>query len=186
MTSNNKTTIDGIDVSECEFFTPTEVTVLGGGFETQIYCGQVNEFSDDAFTQNAPNLHCERCPNCYFKQLARAKEEIEKLKSELSETIGTIDNIRRSKEHWQKVSMTDSQDVERLSEELQAKEQECEELKEKINKYSKINEQDTRDFVKYGQALNSIEELVSGNYETLDPLAKQEILEIIKQAKDGE
>lgn len=70
----DKTIINKLDVSKCEFFTPTEVTVLGGGFETQIYCGQVNEFSDDAFTKNAPNLHCERNPNCNFKQLKRAEQ----------------------------------------------------------------------------------------------------------------
>lgn len=67
-----------IDVSECEFFTPTRVTVLGGGFETQIHCGQMNDFSDDAFAKNSPNLHCERNNDCYFKQLKRAEYYLNK------------------------------------------------------------------------------------------------------------
>lgn len=66
-----------IDVSECEFFTPTRVTVLGGGFETQIHCGQMNDFSDDAFAKNSPNLHCEKAiaQNHNYKQ---ALDEIER------------------------------------------------------------------------------------------------------------
>lgn len=38
---------------------------------------------------------------------------------------------------------------------------------------------------KYENALDEIAEIASGKYEELDPLAKQQILDIIKKAKDG-
>ncbi len=38
---------------------------------------------------------------------------------------------------------------------------------------------------KYYEALNDIEKLISCKYETLDPLAKQQIQNIISKAKDG-
>ena len=227
----NKTIIDGIDVSECKYLTS----------------------ANGCDCTDTTSFECCRVDNCFFKQLARAKDEIEKLrklqddlvieneklKSELSETIGAIDNIRKSKEHWQKVSITDSQDVERLSEEiekwkhqaelgsdttdrlskeleekeqeieklksqlqtlddetvtvqltqeeyegLKAKEQECNRLKEKQKEL--LHDCNSCKFHQYKQALENIEAIVSGNYDTLDPLAKQYILEIIKQAKDGE
>lgn len=62
---------------------------------------------------------CEKWHNCYFKQLAREKEENEKLKSQIT-----------------------SQDCEiyDLKSQLQAKEQECEELKKEINGYKTIIE----------------------------------------------
>lgn len=39
--------------------------------------------------------------------------------------------------------------------------------------------------LRYKQALDEIEEIISGNYETLDPLAKQQIMSIISKVKDG-
>lgn len=37
---------------------------------------------------------------------------------------------------------------------------------------------------KYKQAIDEIEKITSGNYETLDPLAKQQIRSIINKTKD--
>jgi len=114
----NKTTIDGIDVSKCEsFYAPNA-----------------------CYSSQTMFMECERNTNCKFKQLARAKEEIEK---------------------WKHQAELGSDTTDRLSKQLENKEQECEELKEKINKYSKINEQDTRDFAKYKQALDEIEKYCS-------------------------
>lgn len=141
-------------------------------------------------------------------ELARAKEEIEKLKSELSETMGAIDNIRKSKEHWQKVSMTDSQDVERLSEELQAKEKEIEQVKKFVaslmfnvdctNWFERFvvafedwktelgNDRDNYkqaldEIEKYCKETSTDEQAMSGEH-----LACDDILDIINKAKDGE
>lgn len=44
----------------------------------------------------------------------------------------------------------------------------------------------TAECKKYEQALDEIEKIASGNYETLDPLAKQQISNIITKAKDKE
>ena len=39
--------------------------------------------------------------NCLYKQLKAKEQECERLKSELSETIGAIDNVRKAKEYYQ-------------------------------------------------------------------------------------
>lgn len=73
-----------------------------------------------------------------------------------------------------------------LQEKLQAKKQECEELKGKIKKYSKINEQDTKDFAKYSNALDEIEEfctVYSDNHDAYKTVYKY-ILDIINKVKE--
>jgi hypothetical protein len=63
-------------------------------------------------------------------------------------------------------------------------------LKEKIKrveddlKYTCVDCMNVRSN-KYYEALNDIEKLISCKYETLDPLAKQQIQNIISKAKDG-
>ena len=85
--------IDGIDVQDC-----CEWYSLPDG---KLYC-RINNKGD--FT-------CKSNPDCQFKQLARAKEENEKLKSQTTSQDCEIYDLKRQ---------------------LQAKEQECEELKEKL------------------------------------------------------
>ena len=152
----DKVIIDGVDIRECEHECQYFNKKKKGKCKIPFYVYHIK------YT----GCNCSEVKDCYFKQLARAKDkidymeeyiqtvenarndlerevekwkhqaelgsdttdrlskeledknrEIEKLKSELSETMGAIDNIRKSKEHWQKVSITDSQDVEGLSEE---------------------------------------------------------------------
>jgi predicted RNase H-like nuclease len=69
-TMTDKVIIDGIDVCKCEF-----------------YCSTAKFHKCDCLgakprkDSTVENLNCEENPNCYFKQLARAKEEIEKLRN---------------------------------------------------------------------------------------------------------
>lgn len=58
----NKTIVNGIDISKCEF---------SDGLDWHIFCccGDLRE--DDISFRNL----CEDNPDCYFKQLARIKEE---------------------------------------------------------------------------------------------------------------
>lgn len=162
----NKTIIDGIDVSECKHYTNLNMNCL--------------ELPTQPFK-------CQNDKNCYFKQLARAKEENEKLKSDL--------DFERSK---RKTFQT----------ELQAKEQECEELKqekEKIkmqyNCYACGTCKGREDYKnmkrhcenainanhKYKQALDEIEEfctVYSANHDAYETVYKY-ILAFINKAKEN-
>lgn len=93
-----------------------------------------------------------------------------------------------------------------LEEQLARKTTECEELKSQIETYSKMLENpefkialtDVRTgerevwrklgnkAQRYKQALDEIEDIVFGDYEIIDSLGKQQILNIISKAKDGE
>lgn len=93
--------------------------------------------------------------------------------------------------------------LKRIIDKLQAKEQECEGLKAQIETVSTMLDSSEFRFAlndvrtgerevwrklgskaqKYEQALDEIEKIISGNYETLDPLAKQQISNIISKIK---
>ena len=144
----NKFYIDGVDVSQCEY-----------------YSGNAQYLSKE-WTCRAEIIgtKCKEKPDCYFKQLARAKKEIEKLKTEnftFEELIKTQDNL-----------------IDDLESKLQAKEQECEELKETIDVFITDNnslysddgkqpsnldelqecmQSSMNEFLKYKQALDEIE-----------------------------
>ncbi len=126
----NKTIIGGIDVSECDNYDHEQY------FECKINC-----------------CHCEDLQNCYFKQLARAKEEIKKLNAQLMqeqqeddrgycETYDCkyYDNLEDCQKQncWYKCySKVHTKNVQ-LKKQLQAKEQECEELKKKKEENEKF------------------------------------------------
>lgn len=131
----NKTIIDGIDVSKCSWcdYEPN----------TEPYC-RINDGED---------LNCEENPNCYYKQLARAKEENEKLKSQLSNNQQEDDrgycetydckhfnNLKECQKQncWYKNYSKEHIKNVQLKKQLQAKEQECEELKEKLSQVGDI------------------------------------------------
>lgn len=55
--TDNKTIIDGVDVSEC--------------------CN----YDDTQYWECEPtNCHCEELPNCHYKQLKRAEQKLDKIK----------------------------------------------------------------------------------------------------------
>ena len=61
----NEVYIDGVNVAECEFF------------------GKYNVCK--TYVNMPKPCGCEYNPDCYFKQLQRAKAEIEKLKAEIED-----------------------------------------------------------------------------------------------------
>ena len=76
---------------------------------------------------------------------------------------------------------------------LARKTQECEGLKKQLGtseewriKAESLNEKLELRNTCYREAFEEIEKIVSGNYEILDPLAKQQISSIVNKAKDGE
>lgn len=114
----DKTIINGIDVSECiDFIYPI-----------------------DCNSKNTKSIECKENPNCYFKQLARAKEETSFLKftiNNLAEQLGIekpnytinkdfadfqtklenkIECLQTQTDYWKNVSMIDSQECERITE----------------------------------------------------------------------
>ena len=96
------------------------------------------------------------------------------MKSELSETIGTIDNVRKAKEYYQ---------------------QECEELKEQLNQAKYLSEwalrlYSERQNIKHKQALDEIEKYFKSKDKRNTSLfnifvIEQEILAIINQTKEN-
>ena len=71
---------------------------------------------------------------------------------------------------------------------LARKTQECEELKERLERIEEDLKYQCVDCMnvksdRYRKALEEIEKIVSGNYEILDPLAKQQISSIVNKAK---
>lgn len=103
---NKEIIINGVDVSKCVSFDDCNGHNI---------CCYLDQREDKIPFAN----FCEENKDCNFKQLAREKEENEKLKSQIT-----------------------SQDCEiyDLKSQLQAKEQECEELKKEINGYKTIIE----------------------------------------------
>ena len=110
--------IDGIDVRDC-----CEWYSLPDG---KLYC-RIN---------NKGNFTCKSNPNCRFKQFARAKEENEKLKSQIT-----------------------SQDCEiyDLKSQLQVKKQECEKLKEGYSELTDIVSLYMDDFTGYNKELGGFD-----------------------------
>ena len=125
---------------------------------------------------------CKDSPNCYFKQQARAKEEIEK---------------------WKHQAELGSDTTDRLAKQFQAKEQECEELKKNLEEYEEqepfiVNTignlqlqvkawveqantyKQTLDEIKYACESECIEGITGYVIDT------SIILDIINKAKDGE
>lgn len=75
----NKTIINGIDVSECEFY--YEMDDCDG-------CHQLCNNATDI-----KNEYCEHYQNCYFKQLQRLKKENEELKASFNELYNNTEQL---------------------------------------------------------------------------------------------
>lgn len=71
--TDNKKTIDGVDVSEC--------------------CN----YDDTQFWECEPSYcHCEELPNCNYKQLKRAEQKLDKIKDVVTDIDGIIQNYETS------------------------------------------------------------------------------------------
>lgn len=105
MTENKPIIIDGVDVSECNFR-------LERDNQQKCECCHATGFG--------VICDCEQWHNCYFKQLARAKEEIEKLKAQIENEKQAlqidIDNLNQA-------CLDLNQENDDLRNKLQAKEQ---------------------------------------------------------------
>lgn len=123
---------------------------------------------------------CEDLPlcddNCQiyedFKQLARKTQECEQIK-----------------EKYEALKLENEEGYE-IVDELK---QECEELKKQLNTSEKwrinaesLNEKQDLENTRYCKALEEIEDIVFGDYEIIDPLGKQQILNIIINKAKGE
>lgn len=68
MTDKEKIIIDGVNVSECEFYSSNS--------------GNCLEFNGKYTIDICDSAKCSNNPNCYFKQLKRKEQECENLKAE--------------------------------------------------------------------------------------------------------
>lgn len=107
--SEKSTIVNGIDVSKCDFAVKTINTadILCHCVKSGCFGIWEGRFAPDSIKSGK----CNENPNCYFKQLARAKEEIEK---------------------WKHQAELGSDTADRLSKELEDKKQENEKLKSQI------------------------------------------------------
>lgn len=91
MDTDKSIIIDGCNVLECEFY-QIEANEL---YPKAQYCGSMR------------NTFCANEPNCYFKQLQRAKAENEKLHITIEKLKGdlyiTEDSLRDYQEHYNKL-----------------------------------------------------------------------------------
>ena len=71
MTNKEQIIIDGVDVSECEFYSSSENCLEFNGKYTIDICDSTK---------------CSNNPNCYFKQLKHKEQECEELKERLVKT----------------------------------------------------------------------------------------------------
>lgn len=189
--------IDGVDVSGCEY---TCNTAFG---------------KNGCKHPMMKNILCFKNPNCYYKQLQKEKFEnlsnkqmVESAENLIYENSELYKNLKEKEQECEELREALKEEViykrTYLKSFLDCKE-ECEELKAQLETYSKMLENpefkialtDVRTgerkvwrklgskAQRYEQALEEIEEIVSGNYETLDPLAKQQINSIITKAWGG-
>ena len=121
-----------------------------------------------------------------LKRLARKTQECEKLNNEIIDMNSIIEDAAINLGN-KDFTLYD------LPFEIKKLRQECEELKKKLrelelknttlqNRYQQLDGA-TTNATRYRKALEEIEKIVSGNYEILDPLAKQQISSIVNKAK---
>lgn len=126
-------------------------------------------------------LRCDTYSNCYFKQLARVKEENEKLKTKLIQKNEVDTFFNTPIEGWD----NDPCKVCTYKQNYQAKEQECEELKKAtVTLAEGLNFQQKR-ADKLEQALDEIENYCDEQNLKYDTTAC-DILGIINRLKDDE
>lgn len=154
-----KIIIDGVDVSECRYY----VT-----------------YTKDCISDNKSYNKCESCNDCYYKQLKRLEQENEKIKKQYNcyacgNCKGTEDYINLEKHH--KGLRKQFDEIQALFNDEYFKgldKQTVIELAKKSIRVTTYNRE-------LEHALEEIRAIVSGNYETLDPQAKQDIQNIITE-----
>lgn len=153
--------INGVDVYKCG---NAKRSIFGIDMECRLGCD------------------CSQRPNCYFKQLARAKDKI----NYMEEGIKTVENARNDLErelkrkeqklqeamdNYVKLDNQRVKEYNELVDKYNNKEQECEELKEQLNQAKYLSEgalrlYSERQNIKYKQALDEIKKYQKRNCET--------------------
>ena len=192
MTNKEEIIIDGVGVSGCEYVCTTAFCNIGCKlpFNEEIYCGNN--------------------PNCYYKQLQKEKFEnlnnrqmVESAENLIYENSELYKNLKEKEQECEELKKRATIAEDNFACEVQARlyhqnewlkfSKECEELKKQLEtsekwriKAESLNEKLELNNGRYRKALEEIEKIVSGNYEILDPLAKQQISSIVNKAKEKE
>jgi hypothetical protein len=132
MTDKKEIIIDGIDVSECEYR------------DWRNFCRCDNSKENEGEERSTGKGGCEYNPNCYFKQLARAKDKI----NYMEEDIKIVENARN--------------DLER---ELKRKEQE---LQEAMDNYVKLDNQRVKEYNELVDKYNNKEQEIGNICKAFD------------------
>lgn len=182
----NRCILNGVDVEKCWY--------IHG-----VSCKNKNYASCD----ERLNL-CDEHPNCYFKQLARAKDKI----NYMEEGIKIVENAR---DDFEREVMQKEQECEKLKTQLmqnsevntffntpikgwsndpckvcpykqdyQAKDQECEELKEKLDKYLNQEEEEIRQLNNDNKLDEILESIKKANEQMAKEIKYKKALEAIE------
>lgn len=154
----NKSIINGIDVNECECLNPLD----NGVYECILGKKQILTYRV-----------CDCNHNCYFKQLARAKEEIEKWKHQAELGSDTTDRLtkdieRLSEENEKLKSQIENEkqalqiDIDNLNQACLDLSQENEELKHQIEDVDTLCSEKESLIDKYLQTIEQVKKFVAG------------------------
>lgn len=152
----DKVMIDGVDVSECKHHClEDEIPEIPLAGKSSI-CGE--EYIA---------RYCAECPNCYYKQLQRARAEIEELKLEneklkkqyncyACDTCGGKEDYRNMRRHCEN-AITSLHNVRAENEKLK---EGITKLQDPRYQIAKVNEGYYNRMIKYRQCLKEIKEIV--------------------------
>lgn len=195
--------IDGVDVSGCEYYNKDDKTCreVNGNYDTDICefdkCENYNccykqlkrkEQEVQQAMDNYVQLDLQRVKEYNeLVDLYKAKEqECEELRSRTASIIYSLTGGRLSYSTYTLEGCEDayrdqlSIDVERATKEL---EEENKTLKQELSELFNCLKQANGKRNAYKQTLTEIKEIVNGNYEILDPQAKNEILQKINECE---
>lgn len=187
--------INGVDVSECVYY--RDDVYADKQIDNACSIGLWQRHYSGLEENCKKYCECKNNPNCYFKQRARAKKEIEELRRYHNKCCE--ENTEKLKQWSEKYNQL-SRDFyngkycnKKNCSLLKAKEQECEEYKKKFSRFFNIDNQECWNIAflndekaKYKQALDEIEEFCtaySDNHDTYETVYKQ-ILDIISKSEE--
>lgn len=96
--TNNKTIVDGVDVSECEHQTYDKCAI---NFDE--WNGEIVRYLD-----------CSNYPNCHFKQLKRKERSIYKLKQQLQAKEQECEELKQWKEDAENLFKTQTDNADKI------------------------------------------------------------------------